>query len=401
MLTYKTVKFNKSATVFVEGQEPRYSFFIIKKGRVIVYNYFADNYNVEYKEGEIIGLFNAVLNEPYFSTVKAEEDLEVMEMSIYEIEKINDKSLINKIYNYLIINIERWLNRYYYFLYKSNNPYGNINSNRNKKLNIIEMGKIYINNGFEDAAYKLYKKYIELNNGDEDTIEEVSTILKTMTPLEGAEKLDENIYKYKKGFCLYTELQSNDYLYIIKNGEIGVYNIFDSKQVTRRILSSNDILNGYTPILKEQALYTTAIVLKDSIIQLAKKEELMDLVVNDRTLRLYFVKIMSMRVYSTISRIRAFKSNNAVTRFVIIIEALLKMELLFKNFDRITLPYNINDICSMIGVQYYDDIIDDLGKIKALNVSLDGYLIVTNVEEFYKEYDIYKQRNTYKLDDKM
>ncbi|WP_297207447.1 cyclic nucleotide-binding domain-containing protein [uncultured Brachyspira sp.] len=322
-------------------------------------------------------------------------------MSIYEIEKINDKSLINKIYNYLIINIERWLNRYYYFLYKSNNPYGNINSNRNKKLNIIEMGKIYSDNGFEDAAYKLYKKYIELNNGDEDTIEEVSTILKTMTPLEGAEKLDENIYKYKKGFCLYTELQSNDYLYIIKNGEIGVYNIFDSKQVTRRILSSNDILNGYTPILKDQPLYTTAIVLKDSIIQLAKKEELMDLVVNDRTLRLYFVKIMSMRVYSTISRIRAFKSNNAVTRFVIIIEALLKMELLFKNFDRITLPYNINDICSMIGVQYYDDIIDDLGKIKALNVSLDGYLIVTNVEEFYKEYDIYKQRNTYKLDDKM
>ena len=324
-----------------------------------------------------------------------------MEMSIYEIEKINDKSLINKIYNYLIINIERWLNRYYYFLYKSNNPYGNINSNRNKKLNIIEMGKIYSDNGFEDAAYKLYKKYIELNNGDEDTIEEVSTILKTMTPLEGAEKLDENIYKYKKGFCLYTELQSNDYLYIIKNGEIGVYNIFDSKQVTRRILSSNDILNGYTPILKDQPLYTTAIVLKDAIIQLAKKEELMDLVVNDRTLRLYFVKIMSMRVYSTISRIRAFKSNNAVTRFVIIIEALLKMELLFKNFDRITLPYNINDICSMIGVQYYDDIIDDLGKIKALNVSLDGYLIVTNVEEFYKEYDIYKQRNTYKLDDKM
>ena len=44
----------------------------------MVYSYFADDYAVEYKEGEIIGLFNAVLNEPYFSTVKALEDVEVI-----------------------------------------------------------------------------------------------------------------------------------------------------------------------------------------------------------------------------------------------------------------------------------------------------------------------------------
>ncbi|MEI0603781.1 cyclic nucleotide-binding domain-containing protein [Brachyspira alvinipulli] len=399
MLSYKSIKFSKSSTIFVEGQEPKYTFFIIKKGSVIVYNYFADNYNVEYKEGEIIGLFNAVLNEPYFATVKAIEDLEVIEMSIYEIEKINDKNLINKIYNYLIINIERWLNRYYYFLHKSNNEY-NMANKKNKKLNIIEMGKIYSNNGFSDAAYKLYQKYIELNNENEDDIDEASILLKDMKPLEMPEKLGENIYRYKKGFCLYTELQSNDYLYIIKNGEIGVYNIFDSKQVTRRILSDNDILNGYTPILKEQQLHTTAIVLKDSIIQLAKKEELMDLVVNDRTLRLYFVKMMSMRVYGTISRIRSFNSNNTITRFVIIIEALVKTELLFKNLDRITFPYNINDICSMIGIKYSSNIEDDIKKIKALDISNDGCLIITNVEEFYKEYDIYKQRSTYKLDNK-
>ena len=396
MLSYKSIKFSKSSTVFVEGQEPKYTFFIIKKGSVMVYNYFADNYNVEYKEGEIIGLFNAVLNEPYFSTVKALEDLEVIEMNIYEIEKINDKSLINKIYNYLIVNIERWLNRYYYFLHKSSDPY---NSNKHKNSNIIEMGKIYIKNGFPDAAYKLYEKYIELNKADKDTIAEVSQLLKGMKPLEEAKKLDENIYKYKKGFCLYTELQGNDCLYIIKNGEIGVYNIFDSKQVTRRILSDNDILNGYTPVSKDPPLHTTAIFLKDSIVQLAKKEELMDLVVKDRSLRLYFVKMMSMRVYSTISRIRAFKSNNTIARFAIIIEALVKTELLFKNFDRIVFPYNIDDICSMIGVQPYKDIEYDIKKIKALDISYDGHLIVTDVGEFFREYDIYKQRNTYKLEE--
>lgn len=78
MLNYNSVKFNKDTTIFIEGQDPRYTFYIITKGSAMVYSYFADDYAVEYKEGEIIGMFNAVLNEPYFSTVKALEDVEVI-----------------------------------------------------------------------------------------------------------------------------------------------------------------------------------------------------------------------------------------------------------------------------------------------------------------------------------
>lgn len=31
MLNYNTINFNKSATIFIEGQEPKYTFYIIKK----------------------------------------------------------------------------------------------------------------------------------------------------------------------------------------------------------------------------------------------------------------------------------------------------------------------------------------------------------------------------------
>ena len=122
------------------------------------------------------------------------------------------------------------------------------------------------------------------------------------------------------------------------------------------------------------------------------------MVQSDRNLRLYFVKVMSMRIYGTISRIRAFKANNIVSKFVIIIEALIKNELLFKSLSRISFQYNINDICSMIGIEYKPSIEDDLKKIKALSVLDGGYLVVNNVDEFYKEYDIYKQRNSYKIE---
>ena len=398
MLNYKTINFNKSATIFIEGQEPKYTFYIIKKGRVVVYSYFADNYTVEYKEGEIIGLFNAVLNEPYFSTVKALEDTEVIEMNINEIEKIDTISLINKIYEYLIINIERWLNRYYYFLHKENNPYYSRHG-KSKNYDIMEMCKIYLNNGFADAAYKLYKKYIELNPNDEERKEELNNLYKNIKPIEEPENIEADIYKYKKGYCLYTELQSKDYLYIIKYGKVGVYNIFDSKQVTRRVLATDDVLNGYAPISKNKKyLSTTAIVLEDSIIQLVKKEDAMNLVQSNRNLRLYFVKMMSMRIYGTISRIRSFNANKIVSKFVIIIEALIKTELLFKSINKIKFQYNINDICSMIGVEYKKSIDNEILKIKSLDISDEGYLMVNDVESFYKEYEIYKQRNTHKIE---
>lgn len=51
MLKYNTIKFNKDATIFIEGQDPKYTFYIITKGSVIVYSYFADNFTIEYKEG--------------------------------------------------------------------------------------------------------------------------------------------------------------------------------------------------------------------------------------------------------------------------------------------------------------------------------------------------------------
>lgn len=232
-------------------------------------------------------MFNAVLNEPYFSTVKALEDVEVLELNINEIEKIDNLNLINKIYDYIIINIERWLNRYYYLLHKENKIYNN-------KNNLLEMLKIYFKSGYEDAVYKTYKKYIELYPEKNTDNEEINDLLKKIKPAEEPEKIDKNIYKYKKGFCLYTELQGTDNLYMIKHGQVGIYNIFDSKLVTRRILSTNDIVNGYKPITKSKSLSTTAIVLQDSIIELIKKEDAMNLVQYDKTLRLYYVKIMSM-----------------------------------------------------------------------------------------------------------
>ena len=396
----KTVKFKKDSIIYIEGQEPKHTFYIIVSGTVVAYNDFADNYTVEYKAGEIIGFFNAVINEPISATVKAIEDVELLEMNIQEIENINNRSIINKMYDYLLLNLERWLDRYYYFLNKANKPY--IQSDA-KTSDIIEMGKIYYNNGFYGAAYKIFNNYKNSNSNNEINKEKVKEIDKLVLEIEPLtedfkepELIDNNVYKYKKGYCLYTEIQSNDYLYIIKYGKVGVYNIFNSKQVTRRVAIDGDIINGYAPTSKNRALSTTAIILQDSIIQAVKKEEIINLLYVDKNIRLYLTKVMSMRIYSTISRIKAFNANNITSKFILIIEALIKNELLFRDITKIEFPYNIYDICSIIGMDYNENIENELEKIKSISISKNGNLLVNDIDAFYEDYKIYGMRTSNK-----
>ena len=396
----KTVKFKKDSIIYIEGQEPKHTFYIIVSGTVVAYNDFADNYTVEYKSGEIIGFFNAIINEPISATVKAIEDVELLEMNIQEIENMNNRSIINKMYDYLLLNLERWLDRYYYFLNKANKSY--IQSEA-KTSDIIEMGKIYYNNGFYGAAYKIFNNYKNLHSNNESNKEKVKEIDKLILEIEPLiedfkepEFIDNNVYKYKKGYCLYTEIQSNEYLYIIKYGKVGVYNIFNSKQVTRRVAIDGDIINGYAPTSKNRALSTTAIILQDSIIQAVKKEEIINLLYVDKNIRLYLTKIMSMRIYSTISRIKAFNANNITSKFILIIEALIKNELLFRDITKIEFPYNIYDICSIIGMDYNENIENELEKIKSISISKNGNLLVNDIDAFYEDYKIYGMRTSNK-----
>ena len=41
MSNSKTVKFKKDSIIFIDGQEPKYMFYIIIKGKVEAYSYFA------------------------------------------------------------------------------------------------------------------------------------------------------------------------------------------------------------------------------------------------------------------------------------------------------------------------------------------------------------------------
>lgn len=369
MIKYNTLNLKKNSTLFISGQISNNKFYIIKKGKIIFESYFADNYTYEHKKGDIIGIVSAIINEPYFSTAKVTEDIEILEINTKEIEKIDNIFLMNKIYFHLVTIMELWIKKYYDIL----SMYTKIE--RENKLDKEKVAKAYIDRGFTDAALKIHK---------------TSQFISKINTIEEPAEITKGIFNYKKGSCIFSELNPNNHIYIIKSGVVGVYSYFNGKVLTRMIYSDNDIF-GYKDLLGKKLINTTAVVLEDAIIKVLDKKEFDNMIHTDKAVRMYLIKIMSLRVHNTISRIKAININNIRLKILTVIEALVKLELMFKRTNYISLLYTIDDILTMVFLNYNDYIEREIKKIKSIKITNNRNIIINNVNNFFKEYERYKK----------
>ncbi|ACN85097.1 cyclic nucleotide-binding domain-containing protein [Brachyspira hyodysenteriae] len=380
MNKYSNLNFKKSSIIFIKDQSPKDTFYIITKGKAISYG--ALNYSVEFKKGDILGLINTVLNEPYFYNIKALEDMEVMELNLNEIINTKNKDLTVKIYKYLNASLETWLGRYYLLISESKE----IIKGKTKE-EILNMAHVYRKNGFDHAAYKLYNEYLKrFPDDDDENINDIKEELSNIEPIDEPLEKKDNVFHYKKGYCLYTELEGSDKLYIIKSGKIGIYNVVNLHQITRSIYSKNNIIDGYNPVLEYQPLSTSAIVLEDSVIKVLKKEELLSIIENDNSIKLYYIKMLSMKIRNTILKIIAINTDDISAKLLITLYYIVKTEKLPKNIDYMNLPYKINDIKTILNLKNDEIIKKELNKIKSISISDDDHINITDIKSFMIEY---------------
>ena len=382
MKKYRLVKYKKGDTILKNSQISKDCFYIITKGSIRSYNNF---YNNTYKMGNIIGLIASITKEPYYSTVEAIEDTELWEIKIENINKINNKHLINKISNYLSFVLEIWLSKYYSLIIKNKIDLYN-------KEDILTMASIYKDNGFIDASYKLCLSYINMFENDYHVhnIEDVKKFMKTLSKSKEPEHIENNSYKMYKGYCIYTELEATDHIYYIRSGRIGIYNIADSSYITRMIYPAHFVIDDYAPTLEYKTLFTTAIVLEDSIVEILTKEELVKKLHDNAELRFRMIKITSMKVISTILKIKSINKTELKDKLIVLIYAILKIETLFSEKTYIKLYYKIEDIKNMMHDDIdINDIQNDLKNIEYLETDCFNNIIITDSCKYFKEYESY------------
>ena len=377
-----TEKFNKSSILFNNGESPKDYFYIITKGKAVSYNSFYENYKISLKEGSIIGLISAIIKEPYYVTTEALEDVEVLKINVNNIVQINNKELVNRVSNYLSYIFETWLSKYYSLVVKNKVDLYN-------KEDILIMANIYKNNNYIDASYKICCKYLELF-GNECNRDKTEQFLKYLKPEKEPELISENTYKIKKGYCLYTEVDSSNYVYIIKSGRVGIYNIINKKQIVRLIYPEGYIINGYPPSLEYKPLLTTAIAVEDSVIEILKKEELMNAANKNEQLRIGLVLVTAVKVNNVTLKIKAVKAKELKNKLIIILYAIIKIETLFKKETIIKLPYKIEDITDIIDINNdIKEICQELENIKYVELDTFKNIIINNTEYFLKKYEKY------------
>ncbi|WP_295162526.1 cyclic nucleotide-binding domain-containing protein [uncultured Brachyspira sp.] len=377
---YEIISFNKDDLIVKLDEKPKgHFFYVILKGRVVFYNDL-DERNLYYSgKGGIIGLVSSILYSNYIANVMAVEDTEVVKVKISSITDITDIELLNKIYDYMYSLLEIYLSKYYTILAKNKLDLYN-------KDDIEIMANIYKNNGFTDTSYKLLTKYIELFQNSNDIIR-VKELIKDIKPNSGEiTHIEKNIYKFPKGYTLYTEIYSSNNIYVIQSGKIGVYSIVNSKQTINNIYTSGYIINGYSPKLEYKPLMTTAIVLEDSVISIISKDDLIKIIYEHKPSRTSLIKMISFKVESAIEKIKSFNENNLNIKLISIIYSILKIDTLF-NIDakKITLSHKIEDIKNILNIDN-NEIYEELKNIKYLELDNSSNIIITNIEGYIKKY---------------
>ncbi len=389
MVDFNIVEFKKDSLIFVAGEKARDIFYIIKEGSVIDKNYVVDNTNFEFVVGDIIGMVSAVLAEPYYSTMIAATDVQLIEIHAKDIYNIEDEKIIENIYKYLIKFMEIWLGKYFHKLSEA------LNIGSYKENNALEIAKTYEKHAFYPASLYMYKKIIEMfPNEDHTEINERISAIEKNNNIEPPLEISTNLYEYKAGSCIFSELENNTDVYLIKEGKVGVYSVFNGKLISRIIFLKGNLI-GYKPILGNKHLLTTCIVLEDTILQVVGKDDFIRLAYSNKKLQYYLINVMTRRIYNTVIKSYTISIKSVVGKFYSIVYSFTKTELLFeKNTDFLELPYTVYDICAMVGIEDVDYIKSEMKKTNVILFSRQGKIIIPSIENFFKEYEMYRKRNS-------
>lgn len=111
----------------------------------------------------------------------------------------------------------------------------------------------------------------------------------------------------------------------------------------------------------------------------------------DRTLRMNFIKMASMKVHNAILKIKSINTKELNKKLIIIIYSILQMETLFhKNIKTLKLLYKIDDIKNMLNINMSNnDICSELKKVKHIEIDSLKNINISDVENYIKEYKNY------------
>jgi CRP-like cAMP-binding protein len=261
------VNFKKDSYIVVEGKQNADHFFIIRQGKVRISK---EVEVVEEERGNILGpgdFFGVVSTMSSHSHIETAQAL--TDVTLISVQKDQYGQLIQNNTRVAMKIILQFSTRLRYLdAALSRLTLKNSGDAEASPSHLFNVGEYYARQKQYTQAFYAYHQYIKLCPGAENVTIARERMMK-IAPFAKAVKLDhgpdEFTRKYPKDSMLFSEGESGDELYIIRQGSVKIVKIMDNEEVLLAVLKTGDIF-GEMALLEAKPRAATAVAYEDCLV---------------------------------------------------------------------------------------------------------------------------------------
>jgi CRP-like cAMP-binding protein len=390
-------KYKKGTYIFIEGNENKDVFYIIKEGQVQIHRSVekvTQNTGEVLGVGDFFGVISAMSGHPSSETVIALTDLVLVAARRDQFGYLIQQStpLAMKIIRYF----SKKLRFYDYLLTQlSAKKKGDEESDVSQ---IYDIAEYYFKAGAMSLALYAYQKYVELVP-DGPHVQEAQDKMKSyarfkVDAFNPASNISGFNRKFKKDTFIFCEHEPGEELYIIQQGKVKITKMLGGNEVLLAVLKAGDIF-GEMAILENKPRSASAIAYDGNIVALAvTRQNFSSMVVEQPQLATRLITILSDRIWSIYRQINNILIGDPVVRILdTLLTIVLKERAAIKRNEKYIFEFGPKELINMLGLPYGE------GKLyvqEALGDSLfkveENKIICNDLEELSKRVYAYLKK---------
>ncbi|AJD30741.1 hypothetical protein A0J52_03165 [Clostridium sporogenes] len=188
---------------------------------------------------------------------------------------------------------------------------------------------------------------------------------------------------FKKGECIFSELNKNKYIGIILKGEMQAKKYhYSGKEIILNKMKKGDVI-GISSLGNRQDFFPTEIIaVKDSRVLIIENKEYINILKSDTMLLDNYFTYVSEKIYFLNKRIEGFTSENALERLVCFLES---EKIRGYNKDKIKVEFTKEELCKYLSISRAS-LYRALKKLKdTRKITCYSSTIIINSDEDFRE----------------
>ncbi len=292
---FKLVRFPKDAYILMEGEENRGEFFIIKNGKVSIYNpHFIENDSTTILGvGEFFGVIPCMAKRNNMETVKALTDVEAICVKYEQFPKLINKNaaIALKMIRYFSKEL-----RYYDELLGKVLIDSPAFKEDIKEDILYHLGNYYYKKNNFETAFIAFKKYIE-NSSNNSLKEEATLKLQKIAKVKLKEpKIEGKNIIYEDKQLIFLEGEIGNELYVIQEGRVKITKLLNDEEILLDILKKGDIF-GEMAIIENKPRNASAFAEGNVKLMAIKKEGFESIVSSYPLVATRIIELLSERIW--------------------------------------------------------------------------------------------------------